>query len=53
MLGAVGKLGALAGKLGSDDDARVRYYVEVTADVKGTPFDPTDKVEIRVVPGKS
>ena len=53
MLGAVGKLGSFAGKLTSDKEAHVRYYVEVTADVKGTPFDPSDKVEIRVILGKS
>lgn len=53
VIGAAGKLGALAGKLTADADARVKYYVEVTADVEGTPFDPSDKVEIQVVPGKS
>lgn len=50
VLGAVGKMAKLAGKLG---DGEIKYFVEVTADVKGTPFDPTDKVEIKVIPGAS
>ena len=51
MLGAVGKAASLAGKM--KEKGICRYYVEVTADVKGTPFDPSDKVEIQVAPGKS
>ncbi len=50
VIGAVGKMAKFAGKL---DDGEIKYYVEVTADVQGTPFDPTDKVEIKVVPGAS
>ena len=50
VLGAVGKVAKFAGKL---DDGEIEYFVEVTADVKGMPFDPTDKVEIKVVPGAS
>ncbi len=53
VLGAVGKVGMLANKLTAEKDATIKYYVEVTADVKGTPFDPSDKVEIQVVPGRS
>lgn len=50
VLGAVGKMAQLAGKL---TQGEVKYFVEVTADVKGTPFDPTDKIEIKVIPGAS
>lgn len=53
VLGAVGKFGKLAGKLTADSSAQIRYFLEVTADVKGTPFDPSDKIEIHVTPGKS
>jgi hypothetical protein len=43
VLGAIGKIGAFA----SND--KFEYYVKAEADVKGTPFDPTDKVTITVV----
>jgi hypothetical protein len=51
VLGALGKAAAFAGSLSQKGE--MKYYVEVTADVKGTPFDPSDKVEIRVIDGKS
>jgi hypothetical protein len=51
MMGALGKAAAFAGSFSQKGE--MKYYVEVTADVKGTPFDPSDKVEIRVVSGKS
>lgn len=51
MMGMLGKAAQFAGSLG--DQGIVRYYVEVSADVKGTPLDPSDKREIRVMPGKS
>jgi hypothetical protein len=43
VLGAVGKLSAFATK------ERLRYLVKATCDVKGTAFDPSDKVEVQVV----
>jgi sporulation-control protein spo0M len=43
VLGAVGKLGAFA------SGEKLEYYVVAECDVKGTPFDPTDKVEVQVV----
>ncbi|MBI1249129.1 hypothetical protein GC197_14960 [bacterium] len=56
VLGKMAKSGGMMGMLGQaakfagsfSDKGIVRYYVEVTADVKGTPFDPSDKREIRV-----
>ncbi len=48
VLGAVGKLGSMASKY-SNRNSQVRYYLEVTADVQGTPLDPSDKVEVMVV----
>lgn len=45
MVGMLGKAAKLAGSLGAGN---VKYYVEVTADVKGTPLDPSHKVEVRV-----
>lgn len=51
MLGAMGKAASFASSF--KDKGFIEYYVEVTADVKGSPFDPTDKVQIKVVPGKS
>jgi hypothetical protein len=50
VIGALGKAASLAGKFSK---GQVRYFVEVTADVKGAAFDPSDKVEIRIAPGKS
>jgi hypothetical protein len=43
VLGAVGKLGAFASA------EKLEYFVVAKADVKGTPFDPTDKVSVKVV----
>jgi hypothetical protein len=42
-LGTLGKLGAFAAN--EKDD----YYVIAVCDVKGTPFDPRDKVRVQVV----
>lgn len=46
MLGAVGKLAAFASKAGG---TKMEYTLEVTADVKGTPLDPSAKAKINVV----
>lgn len=43
MLGAVGKLGAMA------MSEKEKFYVVAEADVKGTPLDPSDKVMVQVV----
>ena len=51
MMGMLGKAAKFAGSMG--DQGILRYYVEVTADVKGTPFDPSDKREIRIGGGSS
>jgi hypothetical protein len=51
--GLLGALGTAAKFAGSLNKGICHYYVEAQADVQGTPFDPTDKVEIQVVPGKS
>lgn len=51
VIGTVGKLAAFASSM-SGSQEKVEYFVEVTADVKGTPFDPSDTVQIQVVPGK-
>jgi len=46
VLGAIGKVGSfLSGE-------KAEFYVIAEADVKGTPFDPTDKVAITVVDSK-
>ena len=49
VVGAIGKMAAFASKMSGE---KVEYFVEVTADVKGTPFDPTDTVQIQVVDKK-
>jgi hypothetical protein len=46
VLGAIGKVGSF---LSSE---KVEFYVIAEADVKGTPFDPTDRVKINVVDSK-
>jgi hypothetical protein len=42
MLGAIGKLGAFAAS------EKLEYFLVATADVKGTPFDPTHKVKMTI-----
>jgi hypothetical protein len=49
VVGAIGKMAAFASKMSG---TKVEYFVEVTADVKGTPFDPSDKVQIQVIDKK-
>jgi hypothetical protein len=49
VVGAVGKVGAFMSKMSGE---KVEFFVEVTADVKGTPFDPSDKVQVQVVDKK-
>ena len=46
VVGAVGKLAAFASKMTGE---KVEFFVEVMADVKGTPFDPTDTIQIQVI----
>ena len=48
--GAIGKMAAFASKMSGE---KVEFFVEVTADVKGTPFDPSDTVQIQVIEKKS
>jgi len=43
VLGAVGKLGAFAAK------EKLEYYVIAECDVKGTPFDPSDRSKVIMV----
>ncbi len=43
MLGAVGKLGAFA------SGQKLKYFLVAECDVKGTAFDPSDRVELSVV----
>lgn len=43
VLGAIGKLGAFAAK------EKLEYFVVAEADVKGTPFDATAKMEVTLV----
>lgn len=47
MLGALGKAAQFAGKFA--EKGIQDYFVEVTADVVGTPLDPSDKVPVRAV----
>jgi hypothetical protein len=42
VLGAIGKLGAFAAK------EKLEYYLVATADVQGTPFDPSHKVKMKI-----
>ena len=52
--GFVGTLGQAAQFTASfSAPVELRYYLQVTADVKGAAFDPSDTVPIRVMPGKS
>ncbi|MEX0701052.1 MAG: hypothetical protein WD069_03065 [Planctomycetales bacterium] len=46
VLGAVGKVGAFTSKF--SEKGIIDYYVEVECDVEGTPFDPSDRVPVRV-----
>jgi hypothetical protein len=41
-LGAIGKMGAFA------SGEKTAYYVVAECDVKGTAFDPSDKVKVKV-----
>lgn len=45
MLGAIGKAGQFAGKF--SEKGLVDYFVEIAADVVGTPIDPSDKAPVR------
>lgn len=45
MLGAIGKVGQFASKLG--EKGIKDYFVEVTCDVVGTPLDPSDNMPLR------
>jgi hypothetical protein len=51
LLGAVGTAAKFIGKAASHGE--IKYFVEVSANVKGTPFGPSDKVQIQVMAGKS
>lgn len=51
MIGTLGKAVVFTGEL--VEQKNLRYFVQVTADVKGAAFDPSDRVQIRVVPGRS
>ena len=48
--GAIGKMAAFASSFSGE---RIEFYVEVSADVKGTPFDPSDTVQIQIVEKQS
>lgn len=50
VVGAIGKVAAFASKMSGE---KVEFFVDVTADVKGTPFDPTDTVQVQVVEKKA
>ncbi len=43
VLGAIGKIGAFA------TNEKDEYFVQAICDVKGTPFDPADKVPVTIV----
>lgn len=47
MLGALGKAGQFAGKF--SEKGLEDFFVEVSADVVGTPLDPSDKVPVRAL----
>ena len=47
LLGAIGK----AADFLDDDPEFVKYYLKVEVDVKGTPFDPSNKIEMMVIEG--
>lgn len=44
LMGALGKVGQFASGLG--EKGTREYFVEVTCDIQGTPFDPSDKISI-------
>lgn len=47
VLGAMGKMAKLAGKVGGESSIR-DYFVEVAADIEGTPVDATASKPVRV-----
>ncbi|HTN74125.1 MAG TPA: hypothetical protein VL096_02720 [Pirellulaceae bacterium] len=49
VVGAIGKLAAFASNMSGE---KTEFFVEVTADVKGTPFDPSDTIPVQVVEKK-
>lgn len=47
LLGAVGKVGKIAGKLG--EKGIMDYHIEAAVDVVGTALDPSDKMAVRAI----
>ena len=50
--GVLGAAHKVAKFVGATEGTEVEFFVEASVDVKGTPFDPSDRAEVQVVLGE-